>query len=262
VHHFFELVYIERGPGSHRIGNQSVSVEAGDLFVIAPGEVHDSSGLTPASRWVVAFGADALDPARPDTDMFLVLPDGLLLLAFFRPTGASNAPLRIPRADRRRWRERLGQLVAELGGQRFGNMEAARALLTLLLTDTARIAAPHPTSYAPATRPLLTRVFRFIEAHYREPISLQDVSAAVGHAPTYLTSLVRRETGRTVLTWIVERRMATARYLLLETDQSVQQVASAVGYRHTGLFIRQFSRLHGTTPHAWRVAQGGGQRPA
>jgi AraC-like DNA-binding protein/uncharacterized RmlC-like cupin family protein len=262
VHHFFEFVYVERGPGTHRIGSRSVQVGAGDLFVIAPGEVHDSSGLASASRWVVAFGADALDPARADTDLFLALPDELLFLAFLRVDGAATGHVRIPRAERRRWRERLGQLVAEIHGQELGNMAAARALLTLLLTDTARLLAPQLALTPAATHPLLARVFSFIDTHYREPISLQDVAAAVGHAPTYLASLVRRQTGRTVLAWIVERRMAAARYLLLETDQTVQQVAAAVGYRHTGFFIRQFARLHGMTPHAWRVAQRGAPRPA
>jgi len=38
----------------------------------------------------------------------------------------------------------------------------------------------------------------------------------------YLTDLVRRETGKTVLSWIVERRMTEARRLLLETGQSVR----------------------------------------
>ena len=51
--------------------------------------------------------------------------------------------------------------------------------------------------------------------------------------------------------------MAAARYLLLETDDVVQQVARAVGYSHAGHFIRQFHRVHGQTPQAWRAGQRG-----
>jgi AraC-like DNA-binding protein len=203
---------------------------------------------------VVAFGADALDPGRSDAS-FLDLPADPLLLAFMRPHAADLAHFRLPPADRPRWRSWLRQLAAELDAGALDYAEAARTLLILLLTDTARLAEPQLPAYPPTTRPLLTWVFRYIEAHYAEPISLRDVAAAVGHSPAYLTDLVRRATGRTVLSWIVERRMAEARYLLLETDQAVGQVAAALGYRRASHFIAHFRRLHGATPQVWRREQ-------
>ena len=255
VHHFFELVFIEEGSGRHGVGGRMVEAGPGDLFLIAPGEVHDPSGLKDACEWIVAFGADALDPGRSDADLFSALPDDLLLLAFLKLRGVETGHFQIPEGERPLWVQRLTQLEREQHEQQLGFMEAARALLVLLLTDTARLAAPHLAAYAPATRPLLTNVFRIIDARYRDSISLSDVADAVGHAPAYLTDLVRRETGRTVLSWIVERRMAEARYLLLETDYSVEQSAEAVGYRHTSHFIRQFDRLHAMTPSVWRRSQ-------
>jgi AraC-like DNA-binding protein len=232
-------------------------VSPGDLVLIAPGELHDSSGLVTADRWVVAFSADVLDPGRTDADIVLGLPDEVLLLSFLRPHDAEVRPLRVPATDRPRWHERLSQLQAEIQEQNPGSREAMHALLVLVLVDTARLAAPHLSAYTPATRPLLTQVFRYIEAHYAEGISLRDVAAALGYTPAYLTGVVRRETGRPVLAWILERRMAAARYLLLETDDAVRQVARAVGYSHAGHFIRQFHRVHGQTPQAWRAGQRG-----
>ncbi|MBD2435914.1 helix-turn-helix domain-containing protein [Nostoc sp. FACHB-110] len=102
------------------------------------------------------------------------------------------------------------------------------------------------------SQPLLSRVFRFIEMNYHNSISLREVAEAVSRSPAYLTDLVRRETGKTVLCWIVERRMVEARRLLIETDQSVEQIAEAVGYLDRRHFGRQFLRLHNTTPQTWR----------
>lgn len=102
------------------------------------------------------------------------------------------------------------------------------------------------------SQPLLSHVFRFIETNYHNSISLREVAKAVGRSPAYLTDLVRRETGKTVLCWIVERRMVEARRLLIETDQSVEQIAEAVGYLDRRHFGRQFLRLHNTTPQTWR----------
>ena len=98
-------------------------------------------------------------------------------------------------------------------------------------------------------------VFEFIEANYNRGITLCDVAKAVGYSPAYLTNKVKRETGRTVNRWIIERRMAQALLLLNTTNQSVEQIATAVGYQNTCYFFRQFRQHKGTTPQVWRERQ-------
>jgi len=115
--------------------------------------------------------------------------------------------------------------------------------------DTARAATPQ--SIFPAY-PQMTKVFHFIETNYHKPITLQDVAQVAGYSRSYLTQLVRRLTGKTVYRWIVERRMTEARSLLLETSQTVEQIAKAVGYQDTAHFFHQFRQLHGSTPQVWR----------
>jgi YesN/AraC family two-component response regulator len=103
--------------------------------------------------------------------------------------------------------------------------------------------------------PQLSEVFQFIEAHYHQAIGLNEVAQAVGYSPAYLTDLVRRQTGQPLHQWIIQRRMTAACSLLLETNQSIEQIAEAVGYRYTGCFFRQFRISFGTTPQVWRNAQ-------
>lgn len=100
--------------------------------------------------------------------------------------------------------------------------------------------------------PQLRAVFDFIEANYYLPITLSEVAQVVGYSPAYLTNLMHRQTGKTVQRWIIERRMAAARSLLLETDCIVEQIASQVGYHNVVHFFRQFRQIHGITPQAWR----------
>lgn len=111
-----------------------------------------------------------------------------------------------------------------------------------------------PQSIFPS-HPKLRNVFQFIETNYQRSITLCDVAKAVGYSRSYLTDLVRRQTGKTVNHWIRERRITEARYLLLETDQSVNKIAEAVGYQNVGHFFRQFRQCHGTTPQVWRNSQ-------
>ena len=98
----------------------------------------------------------------------------------------------------------------------------------------------------------LQAVFDFIEANYHLPIMLSDVAQAAGYSPAYLTTLVGRQTGRTVARWIIERRMAEARQILENSDQSVEQIARTVGYANPRHFFRQFLQYHGVPPQVWR----------
>jgi AraC-like DNA-binding protein len=136
-------------------------------------------------------------------------------------------------------------------------------------TQSQQISEPPPAKTTKSTDdksrfsndPLLSQVFQFIEKNYHLTVTLCDVAQAVGYSAAYLTDLVRRQTGKTVNHWIIERRMAAARDLLLETNQSANQVALAVGYQHEGHFFRQFRQHHGTTPQGWRkIQRSGGAR--
>jgi len=126
--------------------------------------------------------------------------------------------------------------------------------------QSQRISAPPSADTASAATlqsifpayPQLTEVFHFIEANYHKPITLHDVAQVVGYSRSYLTQLVRRLTGKTVYRWIVERRMAEACSLLLETSKTVEQIAKAVGYQDTAHFFHQFRQLYGTTTQVWR----------
>ena len=98
----------------------------------------------------------------------------------------------------------------------------------------------------------LRAIFAFIEANYHQPITLNDVAKAFSYTPSYLTSLVRRLTGKTLYQWIVQRRMFQARRLLLSTELPVSQIALAVGYLDTGHFVKHFRQIHKKPPKSWK----------
>jgi AraC family transcriptional regulator, transcriptional activator of pobA len=257
-HRFYELMFVESGLGHHRVGGRRVEVREGDVFVIAPGEVHDARGMDGSEGWLLIFEAAALDPSRTDAQVFTALPE-LVLLGFVRPgeRGGDGGHFHVPPADRARWSARFAELHGELARPRLGYEVSARALLTLILIDAARLAAESErvARVPPRARPLLARVFQLIEARYQRPISLQDVAKEVGRSPAHLTTLVKRQTGRSVLEWIIERRMAEARRLLVETELEVGEIGQRVSYFDPGYFIRQFRKVNGATPAQWRKAR-------
>ena len=256
THDFLALAYFERGGGSMRLGDREWQIEAGDAYVIAPGEVvgggDGASGSHRAAGWTVFFSPEVLGDQAPGA--FLSWRAHPLLFPFAGGAAGGAQRLKVPPEERRSWSERFSALDAELRGRRDGYREAVLSHLTLLLVELSRLAADVVVDLRLKDEPLLAEVFGFIEERYREPISLKDVARAMGLTPGHLTTLVRRKTGRTVLEWIIEPRMAEARRLLVETDLSVEEVGRGVGYGDAGYFARAFRRAHGATPLGWRRA--------
>lgn len=256
-HRFLELIYFEATTGWHRVGRTRWETQAGDVAFVAPGEIHAWDPDAPESTgqaWVVQFTPDAVGGDVERWACVFAFAMGPLLRPFTRASTEPSVHVRVPQADRPAWEALIDSLRAELTTDDVGANQAARAHLELLLVRAVRLLDVDVT----APQPLIAQVFQTIDAEYRRPISLADVARRVSRSPSYLTSTIKRLTGRTVLEWITERRLAEARRLLVETDQPVALVAQAVSYLDADYFTRLFRRSHGITPAEWRRAQRGG----
>jgi AraC-like DNA-binding protein len=255
AHDFPAVAYFERDGGALVSAGRRWDARAGDLFVVPPGLVmsgEDLDALAAAGGWGVAFTPYALGADAPGS--LLSWHSHPLLSAFVQGDATTALRFNVPREQRSGWTARLRALDRELHGRRPGFREAVLSHLTLLLVEVARLTRDVPGDLRRNDQPLLAEVFEVIEQRYQGPLSLRDVAREVNLTPGYLTTVVRRRTGRTVLEWIAERRIAEARRLLVETDRSVEEIGRAVGYDDTGYFIRVFRRFHAITPLAWRRA--------
>lgn len=99
------------------------------------------------------------------------------------------------------------------------------------------------------------RVFELIKSNYHQSISLKDIAEELSYSPAYLTTELKKHTGKTINSWINEYRIAVACKELLETDKLIEIIANEVGYQSTDYFFRQFRKHHSTTPHVWRKQQ-------
>ncbi len=252
----FKLLFVEEGKGSYQIEHRKISASAGTLFLIASAKVNDIIELeAPSKYWVIACETNAAARSPNKTDIFILPPDEFLLLSFLQKFLQNQiCKFSIDPKHCSEWRLRFQQLEAELQDKSFGFTEMVSMLLLQLLIDAVRLIAPQMCQNPLISHPLLPDVFCFIEENYHRQISLCDVAKAVNRSPAYLTDLVRRKTGRTVVNWIIEYRMKAARRLLLSTNYRVEQISESLGYLNTEHFIRQFRQLHGTTPRAWKIA--------
>jgi len=251
-----------------------IRLRAGELPESRP-HIHDFPALTyfPACGTVfVAAAGEAVDPTRVGTrsDSIGVFFDSAALGATARspwPTWRDHPllfpfqhehrggmlELQVPSDRRAFWDTAIESIGAELTTRRDGYRQAALAHLTLLLIDLARLADDIGGDLPVRGDSVVPAVLAVIERRIAEPLSLREVAAELGLTPGHLTTVVRRRTGRTVVDWILDRRMAQARVLLAETDLPVADIARRVGVPDPGYFARRFRREHGVTPRDWRA---------
>lgn len=224
----------------------------GALYVIAAGEVVDEASVDPDDSGIaVFFDPGALgDDARAPWPAWHSHP---LLYPFLHAQHDGILRLTVPRERRPLWDSTIAAIETELAQRQVGYRQAACAHLTLLLIDLARLSADVVGDLRRRGEPLLAEVFDVIDKRHPEPLSLRDVAQSVGMTPGYLTTVVRRRTGRTVQEWILQRRMTEARRLLSETDLPIAEIARRTGLPDPGYFSRQFRRTFGVTPRNWRT---------
>lgn len=94
---------------------------------------------------------------------------------------------------------------------------------------------------------LLEEIIQFITDHM-EKVSLADIGKAFAYHPTYVSSLLHRETGKTFSQILLEKRMDRAAILLQNTTLSIEEAASLIGYSDHSNFYKAFKDYFGMTP--------------
>lgn len=93
---------------------------------------------------------------------------------------------------------------------------------------------------------------KYIEEHFKEPISLEIVSDYVGFNTNYFSSLFKKEAGLTFLEYLTEVRMKKAKELLQETNMNVATICEEVGYSDSKYFTKCFTKYTNLKPNQYR----------
>ncbi|WP_317855732.1 response regulator transcription factor [Chakrabartyella piscis] len=97
---------------------------------------------------------------------------------------------------------------------------------------------------------------QYIQNHYKEQITLEEVSDVVGLSTTYFSALFKKEIGEGFAKYLINIRMEEAKRLLRETNHSVFEICEAVGYHDLKHFTRTFEKAAGLKPSAYRKLYG------
>jgi AraC-like DNA-binding protein len=92
-----------------------------------------------------------------------------------------------------------------------------------------------------------------VAQRYKEPLTVQEISQAVGLHPNYAMNLFKKAFGTTLIDYLTTHRVSHAQRLLVTTDEKIVEIAFGSGFNSISRFNEAFRRACGCTPREYRV---------
>ncbi|QEC43814.1 helix-turn-helix domain-containing protein [Pseudobacter ginsenosidimutans] len=226
--------------GRMQIGSAAFDIGSGCLSTIGPGIVCEWHIHCEGDHDTVFFNDDFFnDDARSAW---------LRTLPFFLPGG--NHVI-IPDDGKM---EQLRSLFITLRQFREDKNVLTGILYSILMVVAAchdSAAAQSITSFSVHEK--VTRHFReLLSVHFLQEKSVAFYAHQLQLSPKYLSEILQAVTGKSAKTMILDHTLMEARTLLRQTEMSIQEISSWLGYEDYSYFTKAFKKKEGITPMAYR----------
>jgi AraC-like DNA-binding protein/mannose-6-phosphate isomerase-like protein (cupin superfamily) len=240
-----ELTLIKRGRGTRFVGDTIEPFGPGDLVLLGAGLPHTWQS-TPARRGphetIVVQFLPNLFFDKPETRHI-----GRLLTSALRGLHYSGKS-----------RDVVANMLCELPKcDALARLTGLLHILDRLSQDRSVRTLCTPAYQVGATAANTRRidaVCAYLASSFLESITLEDAADRAHLSPAAFSRFFVKSTGRTLTEYLNELRIGHACRLLIETDQTVSQIAYASGFHNLSHFNRRFRRSRRTTPQKYRLA--------
>ena len=247
-HEEVEFIYVTKGSLVLRTQNRTRLLQEGHIYFINPGTLHGLFGNSPFSHhYALVFRLDMLNFLQTDscqTSYLVPLCTGKYLF----PDSEALAP------------ELTAQIAALIkkAADEYRNCDTSLTaalsikitllqILELLFASQSFIPGTQAGETSGDVNPLKA-VFSYIESHYGEKISLEDLAGTIHMNRNYFCRFFKEKAGKTPFSYLNEYRVNQ----LLSTRLPITEIALNAGFENMSYFIRQFRRCKGCTPSAYR----------
>jgi AraC family transcriptional regulator len=241
----YVMLFLLSGELPARVGEASVEIEKHGALLLDPGMAASAA----------ASAAEYLS---------LTLSSSFMLDAAAR-TGLVGATATVSfRTSVVKRDERLARLTFDLAGelqQREAGQEMVIAALVEQLVvhllrhhSNVRRSDELELSRAGLVDRRIRRAIELMHAHLGRELPLEEIAAAAFLSPFHFARLFKKLTGASPHAYLATLRVARAQVLLAETDLSVSEVSTRVGYSSPSHFTKAFRQATGLAPRAYRAA--------
>lgn len=232
---FYQWFYTAKGRGELIINQQRYLLTEHHGFLIHPHLAHSYHALT--DDWTVhfvAFGG--------------VLADAILQSLHMSESGVYEYAKPEIFLSHLSAMENLFQ-KKHLADPGFEYSKACYAFLT----DLSKSIRYLNTHEATTENEHIKQTIRFMEEHYRESFSLDELADSVGLSKSYLCHLFKCKLNQSIVTYLHSIRIGHAKFLLSHyPDKKIAEVARLCGFEHPSYFGKMFRRMVGVTPDEFR----------
>jgi AraC family transcriptional regulator, transcriptional activator of pobA len=261
-HERLELFVPLDGRTLFRMGDETIELRPGDLLVVENLTLHhvvDFPGFDTRAI-VVSF--------RPEFVYSLGSPsyDYAFLLPFYSRAERGTRVLPLPHepeacnAIRRLIECRFG--AADTPVQRAG----CKAFLLQLLFELGRRFPASELQHWEFIRHQqrsmrLKALFEHVREHYAERLTVAQAAHMVGMSQPQFMKTFKKVAGMTLVAYLNHVRLANGSRLLRETDLTIAEIATDVGFSDQSYFDKRFKRAFGRTPREFRAGLSGQNPP-
>lgn len=261
-HDFFEIIFVFSGKCTQMIGLARKQFTEGDVIFIAPGVYHTMEVFDDESAIF-----NILLRRSTFYQMFTPLMKGNSLMSQFFSEGLYNSQqieylifhpgqfdlIEAQNTFLRLYKEHL-----------FYDIYSDQIMIGMLTTLSAQMMRKYhstmESSYSENEHHGQEdfKVMSYIQANLTT-VTLEDVAKHFGFSPSYCSRLIKSSTGQGFNEWKRSMRMRHAEQMLLNTNYSISDISSSLGYENPETFIRAFKRELHIPPakyRKWKKEQG------
>jgi AraC-like DNA-binding protein len=235
-HDYYELGFVLDGHATHIVNGVAQPAGPGTAFLLSPADFHALEASGPQGLRLVNA---VLHPELVERTLESLLPADELAL----PWSVTDLPGVAD--DVRRVCE---EVSARTPGWDVLVESSLRSLLVELARGVAGTEAPSGPASAGSPPAHLRRALRYVERHFREPLTLAQVAAVAHLSPHWFSEQFRRATGESFQSFLKRRRLQFARSLIESTELGVTEVCHAAGFNDPSYFGRAYRDRYGVAP--------------
>jgi AraC-like DNA-binding protein len=102
--------------------------------------------------------------------------------------------------------------------------------------------------------PQCKKIIELVHQYYSEPqLTNKDIAKALNYHPNHINRIIKKETGKSLRSYITYYRLQIAKNLLLTTNQSISEISYSTGFCSPAYFIKTFKESTGSTPTKYRA---------
>lgn len=249
-HKEIEIIYSIRGTVNIGVGDDVVSVSEGEIYFFASGEPHYFLASPDSERIVYQFDLSLFDEKNVKS-----AKDCSLIELF--ETGEKHSS-KWSKSLIVEMKKLLQQLFEEVEKDAPGKNYALFHLLFQLITTFYRRlpqtqvkvkkGAKSSTIKYKGNLEQLDRIFTYVENHYEESITLEEIAKYSGFSSYYFTRFFKANTGTTFMSFLTEYRINQAKFILANEKVPMIEVAEKSGFASVKTFHHVFKEQVGISP--------------